>query len=208
MKVTDVQPQKNDSSKVSVFIDGDYAFSLDEVDALVMGIKPGLEVEREKLGEMVFASKFAKAKNTALKLISRKTVCRKMVVDLLLEKGFDEEITDAVCTEFESLGYIDDYNYASLFLEYAMEKMWGERKIRYELSNKGISKDIIEEVLSEATFVDSESLSKIIIEKYRGLDFTDIKVKQKIQRFFVLRGFDFSDINEAINICITIEDEK
>jgi len=208
MKVTDVQPQKNDSSKVSVFIDGDYAFSLDEVDALVMGIKTGLEVEREKLGEMVFASKFAKAKNAALKLISRKSVCRKMIVDLLFEKGFDEEITDAVCAEFESLGYIDDYSYASLFVEYALEKMWGERKIRYELGVKGISKDIIDEILSETSAADVNTLSEIILEKYRGLDFEDIKIKQKIQRFFISRGFDYSQINEAINICITNKDER
>lgn len=208
MRVTDVQPQKNDSSKVSVFIDGEYAFSLDEVDALVMGIKPGIEVEREKLGEMVFASKFAKAKNVALKLISRKSVCHKMVEDLLFEKGFDKEITAAVCSELESLGYIDDYNYASLFVEYALEKMWGERKIRYELGVKGISKEITDEILSETSAIDVSTLSNIILEKYRGLDFEDIKTKQKIQRFFISRGFDYSRINEAINVCITNKDEE
>lgn len=208
MKVTDVQPQKNDNSKVSVFIDGEYAFSLDEVDALVMGIKPGKEIDREKLGEMLFASQFAKAKNEALKLISRKSVCRKMVEDLLGEKKFDAEITDAVCNELESLGYIDDYSYATFFIEYAAEKLWGERKIRYELGIKGISKDIIEEVISGAFIADSKALSQIITEKYRGLDLEDIKVKQKIQRFLVTRGFDFSDINEAINICISNKDEN
>lgn len=202
MKVTDVQPQKNDNSRVSVFIDGEYAFSLDEVDALVMGIKPGREVDREKLGEMVFASQFAKAKNAALKLISRKSVCRKMVEDLLCEKKFDSEITDAVCSELESLGYIDDYNYASLFAEYASEKLWGERKIRYELGAKGIEKSVIEDVLSDSSLADCETLSQVIAEKYVGADLEDIKTKQKIQRFLASRGFDFSVINEAINICI------
>ena len=208
MKVTDIQKQKNDSSKVSLFIDGEYAFSLDEVDALVMGIKTGMEVDREKLSEMVFSSKFNSAKNAALSLISRKSVCRKMVEDLLFEKSFDEEIVEAVCNELESLGYIDDYSYASLFLEYASEKLWGERKIRYELGLKGVSKTIIEDVLSDFSIADANTLSDVIAEKYQGLDFKDIKVKQKIQRFLIARGFDFSDINEAINICISnTEDE-
>ena len=208
MKVTDVQPQKNDNSRVSIFIDGEYAFSLDEVDALVMGIKIGIEIDRERLSKMLFSSKFAKAKDAALKLISRKSVCRKMVEDLLLEKKFENEIIEAVCNELETLGYIDDYSYALLFVEYASEKLWGERKIRYELGAKGISKTIIEEVVSDAFVADSNTLANIISEKYRGLDFKDIKVKQKIQRFLVARGFDFSDINEAINICISnTEDE-
>ena len=104
MKVTDVQPQKNDNSRVSIFIDGEYAFSLDEVDALVMGIKIGIEIDRERLSKMLFSSKFAKAKDAALKLISRKSVCRKMVEDLLLEKKFENEIIEAVCNELETLG--------------------------------------------------------------------------------------------------------
>ena len=67
-----------------------------------MGIKPGIEIEREKLADMVFASKFAKAKNAALNLISRKSVSRKMVWDLLCEKEFDEEITYTIVGSTEA----------------------------------------------------------------------------------------------------------
>lgn len=202
MRVTDVEQQKNNNSKVSVFIDGEYAFSLDEVDALVMGIKPGTEVDRERLGEMLFASRFASAKAAALNLIARKSVCRKMVEDLLKEKKYDSDITDAVCTELESLGYIDDYSYASLFVEYATEKLWGERKIRYELGAKGIERSIIEEVIENVGVASCDTLAQVIMDKYRGLDLEDIRIKHRIQRFMLSRGFDFSKINEAINICI------
>ena len=53
-----------------------------------------------------------------------------MVEDLMIEKGFDKEISDAVCAELEELGYIDDYAYATLFVEYALEKNWGKRNYR------------------------------------------------------------------------------
>lgn len=202
MKITDVQVQKNDTSKVSVFIDGKYAFSLDEVDALVMGIKKDREIDREKLSEMLFASGVAKAKRDALSLLSRKSATKSMIEDRLREKNFEDEVIETVLLELESLGLVDDYAYSALFAEYAVQKFWGERKIRYELSVKGVDKEVIEDVLSKSELIGEEEIARAISEKYRGLDLTDIKTKQKIQRFFVSRGFNFDEINGAIGICL------
>lgn len=202
MKITDVQVQKNDTSKVSVFIDGKYAFSLDEVDALVMGIKKDREIDREKLSEMLFASGVAKAKRDALSLLSRKSATKSMIEDRLREKNFEDEVIETVLLELESLGLVDDYAYSALFAEYAVQKFWGERKIRYELYVKGVDKEVIEDVLSKSELIGEEEIARAISEKYRGLDLTDIKTKQKIQRFFVSRGFNFDEINGAIGICL------
>ena len=202
MTITDVCPQKNSDSRVSVFLDGEYAFSLDEVDALVMGIKKGRELDENLLEKCRFLSSAAKAKEKALAFVARKPATRKMVRDMLLSKGFDVDAADCACDELEEFGYIDDSNYALLFLEYAEQKMWGERKVRYELAQKGVSKEIIEDAIAQMPQTDTNTLAEAMAEKYRGSDFADIRTKQRVQRYFVSRGFDWSAVNSALAICI------
>ena len=65
MKITEVSPQKNNPSRVSVYADGRYIFSLDDVDAVVLGIKPGREIDDNELHNLLFESQFGKAKAKA-----------------------------------------------------------------------------------------------------------------------------------------------
>ena len=61
MKVTAVEPQKNNKHRVSVFVDNEYAFSLDGADALLMKIKPGRELTKEQLVERSVVKKYRKS---------------------------------------------------------------------------------------------------------------------------------------------------
>ena len=132
-------------------------------------------------------------------ILSRKPVCRKMLVDKLTDKGYDIDVICDVADELESIGVLDDYSYAVIFAEYAKEKCWGERRFKYELSQKGVENQIINLVAEEFDFCDTDEIVELLNQKYKGQDFGDIKVRQKASRFLAARGFDFSVINEAIN---------
>ena len=49
MKITDVVPQKNNKNRVTVFVDGEYAFSLDRADALRLGVKVDAEITEKDI---------------------------------------------------------------------------------------------------------------------------------------------------------------
>ena len=198
MKITEVTRQKNNPSRVSVFSDGEYLLSLDEVDAVTLGIKPGIEIDEKKLNNLLFESQFGKAKSKAVEIISAKSVSAHMLSEMLTKKGYDEIVVNEVIEEFTSLGYIDDENFARLYIEYAIEKLWGEKKIVYELSQKGVDRNTIEDVLCEFTLPDECVLAEHIYQKYRGEDFTDPKVKAKALRYLASRGFDFSVAKSAV----------
>lgn len=198
MKITEVSPQKNNPQRVNVYADGEYVFSLDDVDALVMGIKPGKEITARDVENCLFESQFGKAKAKALELLSHKALTVKMLQDELGKKGYDEVVIEQVVSEFQELGYIDDMNFAMLYLEYAASKLWGEKKIRYELSQKGVDANVIEDALSSFELPGAKEVAELIKQKYSGEDLTDFKVKQKIMRFFASRGFDFSLVEEAL----------
>ena len=202
MKVTDITRQKHNTTRVSVYLEGKYSFSLDEVDAYRLGIKIGAELTEADVERCNLESNLSKAISKAADILSRKPATEKEICDKLAEKGYDELVISAAVHELTELGYINDYDYACLYMEYAEEKCYGIKKIRYELENKGVDPYIIEDVLAERESTNSDSLADRIYAKYGKVDMHDIKVKQRVGRYLAARGFEFSEINDAIKAYI------
>ena len=95
--------------------------------------------------------------------------------------------------------YVDDLRYCEA---YAREKSsisgWGEVKIRYMLSAKGISKDIISRALTQIDSQRAESrLEKLLENKYRTLK-DDPQWKFKLLRFALGRGYSYDEVSDCI----------
>lgn len=205
MKVTDVTPQKKNRHRVSVFVDNEYAFSLDETDAVLLKIKPGRELTEADINRCIMECNFTKARDKAFDILSRKPLSKKELADKLGEKGYDEAIIFEVTEELVSLGYIDDAEYAALFLEHCRSKMWGMKKIRYEMKQKGLDEEIISEALSVLDDDECEDeMVELICSKYGGQDLSDMKTKARVTRYFASRGFDFSAIDRGIRKAIEV----
>lgn len=201
MKVTEVAVQKNNPQRVNVFVDGSYCFSLDEAEAVLKGIKQGRELSEKDIKNLLMDSEFGKARDVALGVLSRKSVTSSDLLAKLKEKGYADIIADEVINELTSLGYIDDESYAVMYLEYCREKMWGKKKIRFEMKQKGLSAEIIENILMDYEDDDAiYEMAELISHKYPDADFSDMKTKAKVTRYFASRGFDFSQIDAAIKI--------
>ena len=202
MKVTDITQQKHNKSRVSVYLDGKYAFSLEEVDAYRLKIKIGAVLTEADVEKCNMESNLSKAIAKAADILSRKPATKKEITDKLREKGYDDPVISVAVNELEELGYINDYDYARLYMDYAAEKCYGEKKIRYELENKGIDPFITEDVLAERSTPDISDLAARIYARYGSVDMQDIKVKQRVSRYLASRGFDFSAINDAVRAYI------
>ena len=203
MKVTEISPQKNNKHRISVFVDGKYAFSLDETDAVRLKIKVGRELTERDIENCIMESGYSKARELAFDILSRKPVTKKELGEKLTQKGYDEAIVCEVTEELSELGYLDDEEYARLYLESCRAKLWGDKKIRYEMHQKGISDDIVSMVIEENCDEDeTDEIVRTIIAKYASSDLTDIKTKAKVTRYLASRGFDFSLINTCIHKAI------
>ncbi len=200
MRITDIAAQKHNKDRVSVFVDNEYAFSLDGVDALKYQLKAGVEITQSEIEFYRRECNIAKARALAMDILSRKPVCKKMLLNKLTQKGFDKDISLEIAAELEDLGLIDDYAYGCLFAEYAKEKCWGARRFKYELTQKGVDIETINLILQEVEFSSIEEIVDLLKQKYPREDFSDFKVQQKANRFLASRGFDFSVISEAIGI--------
>ena len=95
--------------------------------------------------------------------------------------------------------YVDDLRYCEA---YAREKSsisgWGEVKIRYMLSAKGISPDVISQALTQIDSNRAESrLEKLMENKYRTLK-DDPQWKLKLLRFGLGRGYSYDEVNSVL----------
>lgn len=131
------------------------------------------------------------------RLCSRREYCcsdilKKTADALDGDRGQAQEILDVLLKE----RYVDDLRYASA---YARDKAsiagWGEIKIRYMLSSKGIAKDVIAQAMTEIDEERAEGrLEKLLENKWKSLK-DDPQGKMKLIRFALGRGYGYDDVS-------------
>lgn len=107
-----------------------------------------------------------------------------------------KEVADALVEE----KYVDDLRYASAYArDKASIQGWGEVKIRYMLSAKGVSRDVIDKALQEIDPDKADSrLEKLLQNKLKSLK-DDPQCRLKLLRFALGRGYSYDEVNTLIN---------
>lgn len=143
-----------------------------------------------------------KAYNYAIKYL-KNIKTKRDVYDYLIRKGFSDEETSEVCDYIEEVGLVDDDLYVKFFVEDSFRiKNKGARKIVYELKQRGIDDDKIEEAIEEASDMEYEALKEAYERKLEATksETDPYKRKNKIIRFLISRGFDYSDIKDIVDL--------
>lgn len=143
-----------------------------------------------------------KAYNYAIKYL-KNIKTKKDVYDYLIRKGFTDEETSEVCDYIEEVGLVDDDLYIKFFVEDSFRiKNKGARKIVYELKQRGIDDDKINEAIEEASDMQYDALKEAYERKLEATksETDQYKRKNKIIRFLISRGFDYSDIKDIVDI--------
>lgn len=150
---------------------------------------------------------FGKFYDKALRFLSYRPRSEKEVRDKLLKIKVPEELIDKIIKKLKDYKFLDDLEFAKMFArERSFLKHKPARVIKFELKQKGIAQDLIEEVLasSKEEEKDLEKAKEIIqkkIVRYKDLD--SFKIKEKLSRFLASRGFDYDTIKKAIDEILT-----
>ena len=200
-KITAIEVQKNNKDKVNVFIDNDCAFSCHSEIVYKEGLKIGKCIEDHKLLDIAHKEEFTKAKSLSLKALERGLKTEEQIKKKLKDKGYEEEVIEKAIAFLKNYDFLDDNRYAKLYIKDKI-KANGESKIRYELIKKGICKNIIDKAFLdiEKSTID-EAVRKVALKKYNSIRKNNIeekKMKEKLFRYLVGKGYDFSNANKAI----------
>lgn len=95
-------------------------------------------------------------RDTALKyLASRPRTCGEMRKHLR-EKGFEEEEIEGVIRRFQTVYYLDDEDYCRQYFDYAFGKGKGFFRVKRELEEKGVDRELIQMVFEDYEEEESE----------------------------------------------------
>ena len=134
-------------------------------------------------------------------LCSRREYCvadvlKKAADGLEGDRAAAQEVVDILVKE----KYVDDLRYASA---YARDKSaiqgWGEVKIRYMLSAKGVPRDVIDKALEEIDQDKADSrLEKLLQNKLKSLK-DDPQCRLKLLRFALGRGYGYDEVSKVVD---------
>lgn len=208
-KITKIEIQKRNKNRVNIYIDEVYSFAVSTELVYKQGLKTNMEVDEEKLQEVAEAENLDKCKNTALRIIEKSYKTELELKDKLKEKGYDEKAIKYSIDFLKEYKFIDDIKYAEMYIKDRLRNS-GVKKIKYSLIRKGVSEDIIDEVLNN---VDTENQKNVAIEltekKYNQLikrENDKYKIKNKLFRFLQGKGYEYSLITEVINQVMNVDE--
>lgn len=134
-------------------------------------------------------------------LCSRREYCasdmlRKAVQALDGDVASARDVVDSLIKD----RFVDDFRYASAFArDKSSIQGWGDAKIRYMLSAKGISRDVISRALDETDGDKARrKLEKLMDNKFRSLK-DDPQCRLKLIRFGLGRGYGYEEVEAVIN---------
>lgn len=142
-----------------------------------------------------------KAGEKAAAYINIKPRTELQVKTYLKGKGYEDEVIQEVILHMKEYHYIDDFQYAEMYFRYGFEKGRGISRIKRELSEKGISAEIIDMAYEELDEMPDQTDMAMDIARsmIRGVDVDELdydakqRLKAKIGRRLMSRGFS-SDI--------------
>lgn len=195
MQITKVEVQKNNKDKCNLYIDDEFNTGLHLDVCIKYGLKAGREISEEELQEIIFESDkiLALSKTTAYINTALKT--EKQIRDYIYKKGYSKEVCSFVIAKLKEYNYINDENYAKAYIETYCKK-FGEMKLKNNLIQKGIDKEIIENLLNDIE-TDEEILYNMAT-KYMKNKENIYENHVKLMRFLAGRGFSFEDINKVV----------
>lgn len=127
---------------------------------------------------------------------------------LMKRWGLADEDARKVLAQLQTERFIDDARYAEAFVRDKLNLSgWGAYKIKMTLRTKGVSKEIIEEVMAPmiAKTNMTERLEDIMRRRMRTLKYSSAyDAKTKLIRFAASRGYE---IDEAIECASKIMDK-
>ena len=199
MTVTDIKQQKNDKSRYSVYIDGNYEFSLIMEDILYFRLKIGEPISEETYRYITETTLYIKAQNTALKFLGYKMTTEKEVLHKLIKEQYSEEIIARVMEFLIKYDYINDREYCRRYIKETLKlRPKGIYMIKSELKAKGIDEDTADEAL-EGAQIDELCVAEMLLEKkYEGFAEMDQKELTRVYGYLQRRGFSFGIIKEAV----------
>lgn len=212
MKIT--RAVKKDSRNVSIYLDNEKIIFINYEIFLRSGLKKGDEISENQIDALIKENQRFAVKQRAFRYLGRRLLSENELRIKLKLKKYDETIIEETIEELKDKKYLNDLEFAKIFsVENIKNKYWGKNKIKAELMKRGISSEIISQVLSEnfPRGNDLQNALELAGKKYKILSHRNLepkKIKEKLISFLYSKGYDYEVIKEAVAKFAAFDDDS
>jgi regulatory protein len=190
--ITALKFQQRNQERVSVYLDGEYAFGLAAVEAA--RLCKGQVLSDAEIAALQAQDERNRAFDQAVRFLSYRPRSRTEVERFLRGKAFPQEATAEAVERLEQAGYLDDAAFARFWVQDREQfKPRSQHALRYELRQKGVSDETIAQALGQ---LDDEAAAWRAIAsrlpRWAGLPREELR--QKVAGYLSRRGFDYGTI--------------
>ena len=136
----------------------------------------------------------------ALKLLSYRERSKWEIKKRMEIKGYQKEIIEDTLNYLKKRNLINDKRFARMWIEDRIRSGYGRRRIYYELSEKGVDKEIVGDLIKKLyPEVNEINIALHLLAKNKRFlkEEKNLRIR-KISAFLERRGFPFNVINEVI----------
>ncbi len=137
------------------------------------------------------------ARSRALRMLGHRPMSRKEVTDRLCDKGTEETTAEETADWLESIGALNDGEYACQIVRHYSAKGYGTGRIRDELYKRGVPRDLWDDALNKKP--DSEETVYRLLKSKIKSENPDRAEITKAANALYRRGFSWDEIKRAVN---------
>ena len=196
-KITRIEYQKNRKDRVNIYLDDDFAFSIDLDNMIEHSLTKNMKLKEE------FRIKQP--------MLSRNPKSEKQLREKMNKKGFDLQFIDNAIFKLKKQKYLDDERYSEILIDSKLNSsLWGKCKVKDVLYKRGIDRNIIEKKLSTITEKDEIKRACYIgAKKLKTLTEDDTyKKASKLSNFLINRGFEYSTVRKTVSQLLASDCEE
>lgn len=199
MKITSIEPQRN-KNRVNVYVDNLFSIGIEDELRYKYKLEVDMEVDDNFIKDVLKAEEQNKVTSHALNLLSYRQRSEKEIYLALKRKGFEEDYIRYSIDYCMENNYLNDKNFAISFINDKLNlNKLGPERIRYELTLKGISKDIIDDLLIidyDEQYNTAMELAQKKLPSYKKDDSNAIY--RKLSGFLQRKGYSYDIISKVM----------
>lgn len=198
-EITNITAQKRNRDRVNIFLDGEYAFSLDRLNAA--WLTKGQNLSDEDVQQLMSKDEFTSALAKALRYLGYRPRTQREMERYLQGKGYQEALIRSVIERLETDKLLDDHEFASLWIDNRQSfRPRSQRVMKMELRQKGVGDTVIEEAFVKADLQEPD-LALVAARKlgarYQKLDKQEFQ--RKLGAALQRRGFSYDIVKECLD---------
>lgn len=198
--ITSLKPTRRDPNRISVHLDGAFAFALPAELVATEHLAIGDALDEGRVTSLLAANQVSQATEAALAFLAYRPRSEREVRDRLRRGDYPDETIEQVIAKLYDWRYLDDADFARRWVEgRTNQKPRGGRLLQQELRQKGIAPELAREVIAEADLDETaaaEALARKRLPSYAGED--SMVVRRRLGAYLARRGYGFDVVRVAL----------